>query len=102
MDFDFFTSQQIDTEHLFQQCRKTFPDFEVKKIFEEENTLYITVNGVKISFITYEYPNIRDFVEDQYLSLASIEDIGAMKLSAIQNRSTNKDYVDLYIILQKI
>jgi hypothetical protein len=34
--------------------------------------------------------------------LASVEDIGAMKLSAITGRSVLKDYVDLYWILQKI
>jgi predicted nucleotidyltransferase component of viral defense system len=102
VDFDFFTPEQIDTKHLFQQCIKIFSTFEVKKIFEEENTLYITVNGIKISFITYEYKNIGTFVENPHFSLASIEDIGAMKLSAIQNRSTNKDYIDLYIIIQQI
>lgn len=34
--------------------------------------------------------------------MASIEDIGAMKLSAITSRSVLKDYVDLYFILQHI
>lgn len=102
VDFYFFTSEQIDTNQLFQQCLKIFAGLEVKKIFDEENTLYITVNGVKISFITYEYPNIWASIKDEYLSLASIEDIWAMKLSAIQNRSTNKDYVDLYVIIKEI
>jgi hypothetical protein len=102
IDFDFFTSKEIDTQTLFQQCLTLFTGFEVKKIFEEKNTLYIIVNDVKISFITYDYKNIGALVESQYLSLASIEDIGAMKLSAIQNRATNKDYVDLYIIIKKI
>ena len=102
VDFDFFTPNQIDTQQLFQQCQKIFSDFTVKKIFEEENTLYITVNGVKLSFITYEYPCVEAWIETPHLSLASIEDIGAMKLSAIQNRSTNKDYVDLYVIIKKI
>jgi len=58
VDFDFFTPEHIDAQHLFQQCVKAFPACEVKKIFEEENTLYITVNGIKISFITYAYPTI--------------------------------------------
>ena len=102
VDFDFFTPNQIDTQQLFQLCQKIFSDFTVKKIFEEENTLYITVNGVKISFITYEYPHVEACIETPYLSLASIEDIGTMKLSAIQNRSTNKDYVDLYVTIKKI
>jgi len=34
--------------------------------------------------------------------MASLEDIGAMKLSAITSRSVLKDYIDLYFILHKI
>jgi predicted nucleotidyltransferase component of viral defense system len=79
-----------------------FSEFEIKKIFEAENTLYIIVNGVKISFITYDYKNIGSCIEHQYFTLASIEDIGAMKLSAIQDRATNKDYVDLYVVIREI
>ncbi|HLC49346.1 MAG TPA: nucleotidyl transferase AbiEii/AbiGii toxin family protein [Candidatus Andersenbacteria bacterium] len=32
--------------------------------------------------------------------MASIEDIACMKLSAITGRATNKDYIDLYFILE--
>jgi predicted nucleotidyltransferase component of viral defense system len=31
-----------------------------------------------------------------------MEDIGAMKLWAIQNRATSKDYVDLYYLIKTI
>lgn len=36
------------------------------------------------------------------ISLASIRDIGAMKLSAVFNRASRKDLVDLYFILQHV
>jgi hypothetical protein len=34
--------------------------------------------------------------------LASVTDIGCMKLSAIVSRSVNKDYVDLFYILKNV
>ena len=40
-------------------------------------------------------------IEERFFRLASIEDIACMKLSAIVSRATEKDYVDLYFILQK-
>ena len=36
------------------------------------------------------------------LDKKSIKDIGCMKLSAIISRATNKDYIDLYYILQRV
>ena len=45
---------------------------------------------------------LKKLIVEKYLSLASAEDIGCMKLSAIVSRATNKDYIDIYFILKKI
>lgn len=102
IDFDFFIEKEIDTEKLFIECQKIFSGIEIIKTFEEKNTLYILVNGVKISFFSYFHKSIWDIQETEFFNIYSIEDITAMKLWAIQNRATNKDYVDLYYITQKI
>lgn len=102
IDFDFFIAQDIDTEALFQTCWEIFDWQSVMKTYEERNTLYILVDEVKISFFTYTHKCVRDIIKTPYLNLYSVEDIGAMKLWAIQNRATNKDYVDLYYIIQSI
>ncbi len=102
IDFDFFISQDIDTDTLFQTCLKIFDWQSVIKTYEEKNTLYILVDDVKISFFTYIHKYIGGMIETPYLNLYSVEDIGAMKLWAIQNRATNKDYVDLYYIIHHI
>lgn len=102
IDFDFFISEDIDTDALFQACLKIFDWHSVIKTYEEKNTLYILVDEVKISFFTYTHTNIKEIIETPYINLYSIEDIGAMKLWAIQNRATKKDYVDLYYIIRDI
>ena len=58
--------------------------------------------NIKISFFHYPYPLIDTLIEDEWMRIASIKDIACMKLSAIVSRATNKDYIDLYFILQKI
>ena len=102
IDFDFFTQEAIDTGKLFEELREVFVGHEILKTQEEKNTLTLVVDGsVKLSFFTHTYPLIRDSIRDEYLTLASLEDIACMKLSAITGRATNKDYVDLYFLLEK-
>ncbi len=45
---------------------------------------------------------VGELVEEPNLKLASVLDIGCMKLSAITSRGISKDYIDLYYILQDI
>lgn len=101
IDFDFFTKNDIDTEKLFQKIKKIFENYQIQKIQDEKNTLTVIINNdIKLSFFTYDYKILDDFIEDENLKIASIKDIAAMKISAIMSRSTEKDYIDLYFIFQ--
>lgn len=103
VDFDFFSPKDIDTAKLFEELRIIFVGRTLSKTQEEANTLSVIVDdAVKISFLTYKYPLIKDLIEDDNLRLASIEDIACMKLSAITGRASNKDYIDLYFVLQQM
>jgi len=101
IDFDFFTEEDINTKILFDKIKEVFEGRSVKKIQEEKNTLTVVVDdNVKISFFTYKYPLLDELIIEDNFRLASVRDIACMKLSAIVSRSTMKDYVDLYFILQ--
>ena len=103
VDFDFFTNKNIDTKILFDSIQEAFKGRSVKKVQEEKNTLTVVIDGnIKISFFTYKYPLLDELVVEDNFRLASVRDIAYMKLSAIISRSTMKDYVDLYFILQSI
>ena len=54
--------------------------------------------SIKLSLFRYDYPMIGKFSIFKNVKIASIEDIAAMKLSAISGRATKRDYVDLYFI----
>jgi hypothetical protein len=103
VDFDFFSEKDIDTKDLFERLREIFQGHKILKIQEEANTLTVLVDSaIKISFFTYKYKLLNRKIEDGNLSLASMADIGCMKLSAITGRASNKDYIDLYFILEHI
>ena len=103
VDFDFFTNKNIDTKILFDSIQEAFKGRSVKKVQEEKNTLTVVIDGnIKISFFTYKYPLLDELVVEDNFRLASVRDIAYMKLSAIISRSTMKDYVDLYFILQSV
>ncbi|MDA3840709.1 MAG: nucleotidyl transferase AbiEii/AbiGii toxin family protein [Patescibacteria group bacterium] len=102
VDFDFFKQGNIDTTELFTAIKEVFVDYKVLKIQEDKNTLTVLIDGdVKLSFFSYRYKLLKNLIEEDYLALASIEDIACMKLSAILSRATNKDYIDLYFIFKE-
>ena len=103
IDFDFFRKVTINTEKLFRECEELFlaHGSAVVKIQEDKDTLGILVNGrVKISFMTYPYSMIADIIHTEHFDIASELDIACMKFSAITSRSLEKDYIDLYYVLQ--
>ncbi|MBI3588967.1 MAG: nucleotidyl transferase AbiEii/AbiGii toxin family protein [Candidatus Liptonbacteria bacterium] len=103
VDFDFFSEEDLNTKELFERLRETFKGHTLLNIQEESNTLTVLVDdAIKISFFTYKYKLLKETIIDGNLSLASIEDIGCMKLSAITGRASNKDYIDLYFILKRL
>jgi len=101
IDFDFFINKDLDTKDLYDIILEKFKDDKIKKTFEEKNTLYIEINDVKLSFFTYDYDLLERHIDTEFMTIANFKDVWAMKLWAIQNRATNKDYVDLYFILKK-
>ncbi len=103
IDFDFFTPRDFDTKKLFSSLKEVFTGYKIVKIQEEKNTLTVLIDQeIKLSFFTYKYPLLKKTINEDNLHIASIEDIGCMKLSAITGRASNKDYVDINFILQTI
>lgn len=62
---------------------------------------FMNIDGVKVDIVSYSYKWIDKPVLEDGIVLAGIKDIAAMKLSAITNRGTKKDFIDLFFLLQK-
>lgn len=103
MDFDFFREGDIHIQRLFDRLKEIFEGHKLLKVQEEHNTLGLIIDdNIKLAFFGYKYKLVNETVSEENLNLASIEDIGCMKMSAITGRASNKDYIDIFYILQSI
>jgi len=57
------------------------------------------INDVKVDFVNYPYRWLERPIEEDGIRLAGLQDITAMKLEAITNRGTRRDFVDIYFLL---
>ncbi len=94
VDLDWFTKKNFSTKVLLSQLQK-FGKFQV--LNEEENTLEGYLDGVKMSFMTYPYSLLKlPIILFNQVKIANKTDIALMKITAISDRNTKKDFIDLY------
>jgi predicted nucleotidyltransferase component of viral defense system len=71
--------------------------------YDQDMTFVANWRGVGISFFRLSlYPLVQPPLLLEGVPVASLAEIGAMKLAAIIDRGTRKDLVDLYFILQHV
>lgn len=62
---------------------------------------FFYINGIKVDCVSYDkYRWLSPPIEENGIRLADIKDIGAMKINAIINRGTRKDFIDLARLLE--
>ena len=61
---------------------------------------FYEINQVKVDFVTYKYPWLKDSIVENGIRFAQLEDIAAMKLEAITNRGSKKDFLDIAFLLE--
>ncbi|OGQ08887.1 MAG: hypothetical protein A3G32_09730 [Deltaproteobacteria bacterium RIFCSPLOWO2_12_FULL_40_28] len=96
-DFDFFRTDKFNVQRLHPDLKKISS---YRTLQEDEHTLTIFMEGVKISFFCVVDPFIFKTVEYPIFFLANIQDIALMKLIAISSRGSRKDFIDLQTILR--
>lgn len=104
VDLDFFSSDPDAVgPNERSLMRIAFDDPTLSIGFDKDMTFVATWRGVGVSFFSLSsYPLVQEPLIVDGVPLATVEEIGAMKLAAIMSRGTRKDYVDLYCILQQI
>ena len=97
-DFDFFIQTEFDENLLIQEL-ETIGELEITVC--RKGTVHAILNGVQLTFLYFKNNLVANRIavdEIKGLYLASIEDIAIMKLIAISQRGTKKDFFDLYYI----
>jgi hypothetical protein len=82
--------------------RATFDDPSLEITYDKDSSFVATWRGVGVSFFRLNlYPLVQPSLLVNGVPLATLEEIGAMKLAATISRGSRKDLVDLYFILQQ-
>ncbi len=99
-DFDWFAPALPRPDALLSDLQAQGLPLQETQI--EAGTVISRIEGVKISFFEYRYPLLDSL--DPWLEyetdVASVRDLGGMKLLAIAQRGSRKDFIDVYELLQ--
>ncbi len=104
VDLDFFSERpEAVGQDEREKLRSQFDDPTLVIIYDKDTTFVASWQQVGLSFFRIQqYPRVQPVLILEGVPVASIEEIGAMKLAAIIDRGTRKDLVDLYFILQQV
>ena len=98
VDLDFFTREVFDEKTLSGELNP-LPDY------KEDGTAWRTVwgkiNKTKFSLFYYQYPLIKKTVSFEGIQILQKEDIAAMKVHAIEDRGTKRDFFDLFFLAKE-
>lgn len=95
VDLDFFTIGEFEPESLIRRL-EMLPG---QVMDRADGTLQLLVQGVKIDFLRHAYPLLEAPEVLDGIKILSIADVAAMKLHAITNRGSKKDFYDLQMLL---
>lgn len=98
IDLDFFSRSDFSIEKIKKEL-SLLGDVVVND--QEDGTLNASLDGVKISFLRYDYAQLYPYIVFENVNLADERDIAAMKIDASSSRGSKKDFIDLYFLLEK-
>ena len=97
VDLDFFGHVDAMPEEIEEELRQ-FGSLQVRK--NSGNIHLFVLNGIHIDIVDFPFPWQKDVVVEEGLRLSHIEDIAAMKITAVIGRGTKKDFVDIATLLE--
>lgn len=106
-DLDFFSEKNIDAETIFTFFQELSKQHDFTFTSEFQQVVYIfllkfnNITTLKVDFGYYPYKQIEKPKELNGIKTDSLIDIAVNKLLTVTQRTTVKDFVDLYFLLEK-
>lgn len=97
VDFDFFTRKEFDEKIFVQRMGRLPLGFELERT--DWRTILGYINKTRFSLFFYEYPLLAKPHKFLGINICDIKDIAPMKIAAISDRGTKRDFIDLYFII---
>jgi hypothetical protein len=101
-DFDWFSTEPMaDPMRLAREIQDEGVALRVEQV--ARGTIHGTVDDVRLSLLQFSYPLLAEPVRwpEHDVAVLSLDDIACMKLSAIAQRGSRKDFVDLLALVQE-
>lgn len=99
IDLDFFSENLIEHEEILINIK---PLGKVDIVSKSKYISCFYIDDIKVDFVSLPYKWIDESVLKDSIRLASIKDIAAMKLAAITNRGSKKDFIDLALLIDQL
>jgi hypothetical protein len=97
VDIDLFNKREFDAEALQKYLTE---NYQAENFKRGVNSVLCFIENVKVDLISHRFPDIKPMIIEEGIRMASLEDIGAMKLNAITRDGTRfKDFVDMHVLL---
>lgn len=96
VDLDYFTTLEFHSQQLFEELGLV----SATVLSLAKNTLCLDVGGVKIDLLRHAYTQLAPIDQINGQRLLSLSDLAAMKLNAVANRGSKKDFYDLVELLK--
>lgn len=97
VDLDFFTNIPYQNSVIFQVISTEFPAAEL--LFEQNQTMMFIIESIKVDFVLYPFKWLLPFETMDGARLIALPDIIPMKLQALSNRFSKKDFWDIAFLL---
>jgi predicted nucleotidyltransferase component of viral defense system len=98
-DFDFFSRTEFEIFPM-QNALRNLGRFVAD--YTAAGTLVGRLENSKVSLFHYPYPMLEETVDYLGMRVASLVDIGCMKIDAISSRGTKRDFIDLFFIRKSL
>jgi predicted nucleotidyltransferase component of viral defense system len=102
VDLDFFSETDEVRPEMHQQAVQVLKAFQPTIVEQAWGNLLLVVENLRVGFFGYGYPLVAPPTLAEGVPLASLADIGLMKMDAVATRASRKDFHDLYAITRRI
>jgi len=94
-DLDFYCPEHFDSAMLDARLHD-FEDYRRERL--SEDTLLGALGDLRISFFWYRYKLLEELVIAFATRILQLPDLAAMKIEAMAQRNTKRDFIDLYFL----
>lgn len=101
-DLDFFSATDEILANTREEIVAALDERQPQTLEDVDGNLLLLVEELSVGFFGYGYPLVGQPDTVDGVSVASVADVGLMKLDALISRGSRKDFYDLYFVGQEI